>query len=188
MKKLIASLATAAVLGAGAIGIASVLPTAGAAAQESPDATAPSDGQWQRPGAVILDKALDKLVAQGTITAEQADAVRNAVRVEALDAGLQGGMRRHSIVARGFGVAADTIGIDPATLAQDVRDGQSIAEVAEANGVDAQTVVDALVTAGTNAIDEAVANGRIGEDAAAMLKDRLPEAAQRLVDFKPPTA
>jgi hypothetical protein len=55
--------------------------------------------------------------------------------------------RRHAI--RVLRLAAKTIGIEPKELREAIRGGQTVAEVAEANGVDPQAVVDALVTAGT---------------------------------------
>ncbi len=67
---------------------------------------------------------------------------------------------------RGFGhrggpdlsVAAETLGITAEELRTELKDGKSMADVAEANGVDRQTLVDALVAAGEKRLDEAKAN------------------------------
>ncbi len=40
---------------------------------------------------------------------------------------------------------AEAIGIDVETLQEELRNGSTVAEIAEANGVDPQAVVDALV-------------------------------------------
>ncbi len=40
---------------------------------------------------------------------------------------------------------ADAIGIDVETLREELRTGATVAEIAEANGVDPQVVIDALV-------------------------------------------
>src|SRR5262245_30163160 len=45
--------------------------------------------------------------------------------------------------------AAEAIGITEEELLAALQDGQSIAQVAEANGVDVQTVIDAMVAAAT---------------------------------------
>ncbi|HEY7565602.1 MAG TPA: hypothetical protein VIA81_11815, partial [Acidimicrobiia bacterium] len=85
--------------------------------------------------------------------------------------------------------AAAAIGIEVADLRSALRDGQSIAEVANANGVDPQAVIDALVAAFNVKIDEAVANGRLTEDQAAELKENAPDRIAGLVngefEFRP---
>ena len=70
--------------------------------------------------------------------------------------------------------------------AEALRDGQSIADVAQANGVDPRAVVDALVDAGNAALDEAVANGRIDEERAAELRAEPPRARPDFVDRSRP--
>jgi uncharacterized protein (DUF433 family) len=55
-------------------------------------------------------------------------------------------------------IAATTIGVSPADLRQQLRSGQSIAEVAASHHVDPQTVVDALVNA-----DKARITSRVNE-------------------------
>ena len=40
---------------------------------------------------------------------------------------------------------AEAIGIDVETLREELRNGATVAEIAEANGVDPQVVIDALV-------------------------------------------
>ena len=69
----------------------------------------------------------------------------------------------------GLEAAADAIGISVEDLVAALRDGQSIAQVAEAEGVDVQTVIDALVDNGTERLEEAIAN----------LPDRIAELVQR---------
>ena len=53
-------------------------------------------------------------------------------------------------------VVADTIGIPVEDLVAALKDGQSIAQVAEANDVERQAVVDALVAHGVPAHRQAV--------------------------------
>jgi predicted DNA-binding protein YlxM (UPF0122 family) len=89
--------------------------------------------------------------------------------------------RRHARRAA-VRTVAETIGIEPEALREQVRDGKSIAEVAEANDVDPQAVVDALVAAGTKRIDAAVAAGKLDADRAAKLEARLAERVTKLVN------
>jgi hypothetical protein len=51
-------------------------------------------------------------------------------------------------------VVADAIGIDVETLREELRTGATVAEVAEANGVDPQVVIDALVADYTERVTE----------------------------------
>jgi hypothetical protein len=92
------------------------------------------------------------------------------------------GAHRHRRVGVVLGVAADAIGIDRAALVAGVRDGKSLADIAGEHDVEAQTVEDALVAAGSKRIDTAVANGRIDADRAATIKDKLPARAEKLVE------
>jgi uncharacterized protein (DUF2267 family) len=81
----------------------------------------------------------------------------------------------------GFGTVADALGISDDELRDALRDGKSIATIAEERGVELQTVVDAMVTAGTERIDEALADGRIDEDEANELKAELPDRVNDVV-------
>lgn len=90
--------------------------------------------------------------------------------------------RHHRRLRRVVRVAADAIGIEPRALAERRRAGESIAAVAEAEGIGRQTVVDALVAAGEERIAAAVEAGRLTDEPAAIARERLPEAAARVVD------
>ena len=77
-------------------------------------------------------------------------------------------------------VAAEALGITEDELNDALRDGQTIAEVAAAQGVDVQTVIDALVAAATTRIDEAVADGDLTEEEAT---ERKADLVQRVTDL-----
>jgi hypothetical protein len=85
--------------------------------------------------------------------------------------GFGGGERLESL--------AEVLGVEVDTLRESLADGMTIAEVAEANGVDVQTVIDALVSAAEARIDEAVAADRLsaedGEARKAELAERITE-------------
>lgn len=158
----------AAVIGAGTL---LALPL-GAFAQDD-------DGTW-------FDDALSGLVDDGTLTQAQADAVEEAL-VEArpergpghrggFRMGAEFGFRVHASLSE----AAAAIGIEERKLAEALREGQTIAEVAEANGVDPQAVIDAMVATVQQRLDEAVAEGRIDENEAT---ERADEATQRITEL-----
>ena len=77
---------------------------------------------------------------------------------------------------------AEVVGIPADDLRAALRDGQTIAEVAEANGVERQAVVDALVAAGTARIDAALEAGRIDQARADERAAALPDRAAAIVD------
>ena len=145
-----------------------------AGAQETSGPAVPDDGPPARQIEQIRG-ALDGLVADGTISEEQADAVA-AHLASQWDFR---GRRLHRIHA-GLDVAAATIGITEADLVVALRDGQTIAEVAEENGVDAQTVIDDLVAEVNSRVDEAVANGDLEAERAEGIK---ANALERITDF-----
>lgn len=136
-------------------------------------ASAQQDNDW-------VSETLSGLVSDGTITQDQADAVD-----EALDAARPERPFGHGHRGPGwrFGgrlaleEAATTIGIERDALRDALRDGQTIAEVATANGVEAQAVIDAMVAATSERLDELVADGRLDADEAA---ERLSAATERI--------
>jgi hypothetical protein len=130
-----------------------------------------------------IDEALAPLVEDGTITQEQADAVTDALesaRPERPDGpGWHGGGRGW------FGdlsVVAEALGIEEDALRDALADGQTLAEIATANGVDVQAVIDAIITEAQAHLDEALADGRIDADQLAELQAELTERITDLVN------
>lgn len=130
-----------------------------------------------------VDEALTGLVEDGTLTQAQVDAVEEALRTARPEHGPGFG---HHGGRGGFGLrgsldtAAEAIGIDESALRDALRDGQTLAQVAEANGVERQAVIDALVTDVQEHLDDAVADGRLDE---AEVAERLTEATERITSF-----
>lgn len=85
-----------------------------------------------------------------------------------------GGPGRH-LLGEGLDAAAEALGMTSDELRSALQDGSTLAEVAEASGVDVQTVIDALVAEATAHLDEALADGRIDEERAAALEEDLVE-------------
>ena len=146
---------------------------------------APEPATDAEPG-TRLREALQPLVDAGTITAAQADAVvtqlQDSLPERGADHGRGGGLGhgRH-----GFpfdGEILETLGIDVATLREQLQAGSSLADIAEAQGVDVQALIDALVAEGSERIDEAVAAGRIDEAEATTRKAELETRITELVN------
>jgi polyhydroxyalkanoate synthesis regulator phasin len=121
-----------------------------------------------------LREVLQDLVDDGTITESQADAVAEHLVENRPER--DGRVKRRVAVGRHVvGTAvAEVLGIDTDTLRSELEDGNSIADIAEANGVDVQTVIDALVADAESRLDTAVERG-LDEDRAATRLERLTE-------------
>jgi hypothetical protein len=102
---------------------------------------------------------LAPLVDEGTIDQSQAEAVADTL-AEALP-GFPGRMGRGPEAVR---AAADFLGLTPEELAAAVRDGQTLAEIAVANGSTAEALIDHLTGLAAEHLDELVADGRITEE------------------------
>jgi hypothetical protein len=130
-----------------------------------------------------LDAKLDELVAGGQLTQEEADRIYAAAeehlptlmeRVPDRDGPHRRPLRRLLHGIRGMiGSAAEALGMERTELAERLRAGETVAEVATEQGIDIQ-VVSAAILADANArVDEAVANGRIEEARADEIKSRI---------------
>lgn len=86
--------------------------------------------------------------------------------------------------------AAKALGITTADLQQDLKNGQSIADVAKAKSVDLQTVITALTNEATTRIDAAVKAGKLTDaqatKAKANLTNRISALVNRTPQLKPP--
>jgi polyhydroxyalkanoate synthesis regulator phasin len=135
------------------------------------------DGGW-------VTDALDELVDDGTLTQAQADAVADALdeaRPERQPGRVGPGWAGKFLFGPSLlSDAADAIGVDEDELLDALREGETIADLAEENDVDPQTVIDALVATVQERLDGAVADGDIEQDAA---DERLADATERITEF-----
>ena len=189
MKKQVAAAAMgAALLAGGGIGAALMTPTLASAESNRATTTAASgsdraDATPAKPGAWVED-VFAKLVEDGTLTQAQADKVQAALEAARPEDGPGGpGGRRGG---PGLEAAASALGIEASELRTALEDGQTIAEVAASEGVDVQTVIDALVADMQSHLDEAVANGRLTQDQADEMKANATERATALVNGERP--
>jgi len=84
--------------------------------------------------------------------------------------------------SRGIGSEAltDLLGLDAQELRQQVRDGATLAEIATAQGVETQAVIDELVAELIERVDNAVENGRIDQ---AEADQKLADAETKITDM-----
>lgn len=170
MNKTFAAAAMAASLAAGGLaGVAIGAPGVAGAT----DLTAGAVDTASR-GAGWVQDALAGLVGDETITQEQADAVEAALRDARPDRAQRG--FRHL----GHGVVADALGLTQEELHDALADGQTVADVAESQGVDVQTVIDAVVADLEARLAERVEAGDVTQERA---DEVLAEAAERASDF-----
>ncbi len=166
-KKLIAAGVGASMLIGGVAGLAITVPTGAFAQDASATEEAPTGGgPSMRGGGNRMQEMLDAKVADGTISQEQADALASdaaAHRAEHDGDRGPGGMggRRGPGGPGGRGgmpleTAAETIGISVEDLRTQLREGQSLAAIAEANGVDTNALVDALTNEARTRITDMV--------------------------------
>jgi hypothetical protein len=128
-----------------------------------------------------LSDRVDAAVAAGRVTKVEGDALK--ARIQSDDFPLFGGPHR------GFGhfgfigrldSAAAYIGITEAQLRTELENGKSLAQIAKARGKSVDGLIDALVAAAKNKLDEAVSSGRLTKDQEtemlSVLKDRITSA------------
>ena len=78
---------------------------------------------------------------------------------------------------------AEAAGTDTAGLMAGIRGGQSLADIARANGADPQAVIDLLISQANARIDAAAEAGKITAEEAAEMKAEFAESASDLVNF-----
>jgi polyhydroxyalkanoate synthesis regulator phasin len=172
MRKTIAA-ASIAVTGLGVLGLGTA---AIAGAQDDPSDEADEEsGGW-------VDDALGGLVDDGTITQEQADAVEDALRDARPERGHDGFGHPGFLFGPGGdpSTLAESLGIEEDELRSELQDGKTIAEIAEEQGVDVQDVIDDIVAAQRERLDEAVADGDLTQEEA---DEILAGAEERVTAF-----
>jgi hypothetical protein len=164
--------------------VVAALATTGIAVAQSDDGTSvfsAAEGTIDTGGTALVDEQpvhsrildwLAPLVEDQTITQGQAEAVADAL-AEHLP-------RLGQVLMRGLHAvddAADFLGMTARELVEALRDGATLAELAEEHGLGAQALIDHLVGLVEEHLDQAVADGRLTEDEAA---ERVAEATERI--------
>jgi hypothetical protein len=147
---------TAGLLGGGAAGLL-MTGTTLAGAQTS-DGAARSAGSAKAAKAGWAKSALEPLVANGTITQAQADAVLAALDAARPARGPGGKGAAHGV--KNLDAAAGALGMTAQELRTALAGGKSLATIAGEKGVPVSAVVDALVAQLKTHLDGHVASGR----------------------------
>ena len=128
-----------------------------------------------------ISEALQVLVDDGTLIEAQRDAVVETLQIALPDRG-EFRERLGQRGPRGAGEIAEILGLEGSEIREALRNGSSIAELAEAQGVDSADIVDAIVARAEERLDTAVENGRIDDTQAAEMLTRAAERAEDLVN------
>ena len=140
-----------------------------------------------------LREALQGLVSDGTLKQAQADKVAERLAEVAPPRGMGPGgpgMRGHGPGRGGYGVGmlaaeaiAEAAGVTVEELHEARHDGQSLTEIAAAEGISRATLIDRLVALAEKRIDAAVTAGRLtaeqAEERKADLEERIGTMADR---------
>ncbi len=138
-----------------------------------------------------LKNRVDDAVEQGRLTQEQGAELK-----ERIDAGetpfLFGGFGRfhgpgpdggpHSRMLAGLETAASYLGLTQDELRDQLRGGDTLAQIAKEEGKSVDGLVQALVEAAKKKLDAAVAAGRLTEERADLIEQDLEERTRDLVN------
>jgi lambda repressor-like predicted transcriptional regulator len=126
---------------------------------------------------------LDEAVAAGKISPEDAEQIRQRIeKSQGLGLGLRG-WRIHALGGIVSSVA-ETLDMTPREIVQDLRQGQSLAEIAQAKGVSTDTLKSTILNAAKDKLDQAVANGKLTQDQADKIMPRLTENIDKILNWK----
>jgi 3-hydroxyacyl-CoA dehydrogenase len=150
--------------------VVAALAMSGIALAQSTDDTDADADQVARGVEVIMEK-LGPLVEDGTITEAQAEAVAETL------AESRPGNRPHRGPGKGLAEAAEFLGLEVEDLAQQLRDGATLAEIA---GDQTDELIALMVDAVEEKLAEAVANERLTQEEA---DEKLAEAEERITTF-----
>lgn len=131
---------------------------------------------------------INAAVVAGRLGQDQADQLI-ANLPDLYTAAVNGELRQERLenrVGRGvLALAAEQTGLQPAEIAQELRAGNSLADVLTEHNVDVNAFIDIAVAQATERANTAIANGRITQDQAdqliATLRDRLTERINQSV-------
>lgn len=157
-----------------------VVPTV-AGAQED-DSTAPDAAAEVAPETTRWQAFLDSLVEEGIITTEQADTIVERFEERRTEAREARELRREEHRA----IVSEVLGLDEEALQAAREDGQTLADLAEQQGVSIDTLVDALVEPKLERLDEQVEAGELTEEEAAERAVRIEERVTARVNGERP--
>jgi ribosomal protein S20 len=130
---------------------------------------------------------IDQAVQEGDLTAEEANERKANLQERITRLVNEGKPKGGGPRGRGpkLEAAAEALGVSEEDLREQLRDGKTLAQVAEDRNVDKQKVIDAMVAEATARIDQAVQEGDLTAEEAKERKANLEERITTLVDEGP---
>jgi alkylated DNA nucleotide flippase Atl1 len=131
---------------------------------------------------------IDEEVQEGDLTAEEGNERKANLEERITRLVNEGPQRGGPGHRRGpkLDAAAEALNLSVEDLRQQLRDGRTLAQVAQEQNVDVQTVIDAMVADATARIDQKVQEGELSAEEANEHKAELEERITRLVNEGPP--
>jgi uncharacterized protein YidB (DUF937 family) len=141
-----------------------------------------------------LKNRIDAAVKDGRLTQEQGDAMKRRITSAAFPLFIGPGFERDGARHRAFGgpwgrdlnAAAAYLGLTEAQLDAALDGGKSLAQIAKDKGKTADGLVDALVTAATKRLDQAVTDGRLTNAQRDMIVADLKQRTTAIVNGTTP--
>jgi membrane-bound lytic murein transglycosylase B len=147
-------------------------------------ATSPNSQPPQQHAEERLGNTLAEMVQEGAITQEQADAILERVAPILAEASMDARPPQKRIAQHLRGIIRQTVGLlglEPEAIVAQLREGHTLAEIAEAQGVTREELVNAITADAHEKLSEAVAAGRLSqEEADARLERMRHELARAL--------
>ncbi len=165
------------------VGGLTVLPSFASAQETEPETTvpesteAPESDEATRPSDV-----LDELVAEGVITQAQADTITERMQAARAEFRTNRGHRGYP----GAEVVTELLGLTQAEIREAFQAGTTLAELAEAQGIATDDLVDALVAEAEAKVAEKLEAGDITQERADSILDGLEEKIEDRVTAERP--
>jgi hypothetical protein len=131
---------------------------------------------------------IDEAVADGKLTESEAERLKERVE-EGHNLFPIGGARpfiRHHVKMELVEATAEVLGIEVSDVRDGIADGQTLAEIANANGMDTDAFKTALLANVKATLDEKVASEDITQDQADALYERLSNNIDDIINHEPP--
>ena len=196
MKRLLIALAALAVIGLGAVAIGGAVTSAqegdgpvGTFVSNLAEKLGVSESELTTAIKDTRVEMLDEAVANGRLTQEQADRMRE--KINESDYGLFGFGRGfgdrlcHRAAGHVLGTAAEVLDMPKEDLAQQLKDGKSLAEVAEAKGMSVEDFKSALLDKEKAKLDTLVSEDKLTQAQADKIYEKFQENIDTIVNAVP---
>ena len=145
----------------------------------SPDSHPPQQHAEER-----LGNTLAEMVQEGIITQEQAYAILERIAPILAQASMDSRPPQDRIAQHLRGIIRQTVGLlglEPEVIVAQLREGHTLAEIAEAQGVTLDELVNAITADAHEKLAEAVASGRLSQEEADERLERMRDQVTRVV-------